>query len=194
MTGPRGEAARKSIHLLASLIAAAVVWRLPPEQAAIVLASATAVALSVEAARLALPAVARAFERRLGGMLRAPERRGITGATTLSIGYTLAAVLLPGLPALAGILFTGVADAGAAAVGRRWGRHRYRGGKSLEGSATFFVLAVGLGLALGMGPLAALITVAVATAAEAVTLRVHDNLYLPTVVALLFRLFGGVSA
>jgi phytol kinase len=49
------------------------------------------------------------------------------------------------LPVAAGIMAMALGDAGAAIVGRRWGRHRYRvpGGatKSWEGSAAFVVLA-----------------------------------------------------
>ena len=35
-------------------------------------------------------------------------------------------------------------DAVAAVTGKRWGRHRYPGGKSVEGSAAFFAVAFGI--------------------------------------------------
>ncbi|MEJ2503291.1 MAG: hypothetical protein P8177_08240 [Gemmatimonadota bacterium] len=128
MTTARGEVARKLVHVALSLVAAAVVAWLPPVEAATVLAGASLVALSIELLRRAHPGFRTAFLGGLGGMLRGREADRMTGATTLSVGYTAAAVALPGLPALAGILYAGIADAGAAVVGRRYGRHRYRGG------------------------------------------------------------------
>lgn len=188
-TTVRGEAARKAIHVGLSLVAAAVVWTLPPVAAAVVLASATAAALTVELARRASAGFDRLFRTGLGPLLRDREDRRLTGATTLSIAYTTTAVLLPGTPALAGILFAGLADAVAAVVGRRFGRHRYPGGKSLEGSAAFFVVVVALALALPHVGLAAALTVAaLLTVVEAPTLRVDDNLYLPLAGAVATRI------
>ncbi|NIP80018.1 MAG: hypothetical protein GWM90_12655, partial [Gemmatimonadetes bacterium] len=154
MTSAQGEAARKTIHVALSVVAALVVAETRPLTAATILAAATLIALAAEVARRASGAFGGAFRRGLGPMLRPAEAAGrLTGATTLSIGYTVAAVALPGTPALAGILITGVADALAAVVGRRLGRHRYRGGKSVEGSAAFaiavFALTVGI---TGLGP------------------------------------------
>ena len=188
MTDPRGEAARKTLHIALSAVAALVVWIATPVVAATVLAAATLVALAVEAARQLDGGFGAAFQRRLGGMLREREARRLTGATTLSLGYTVAAVALPGAPALAGILFTGVADALAAVVGRRLGRTRYPGGKSLEGTVAFataaFVLALGIP---GIGVAVAAAVALVLSVIEAFTLPVDDNLYLPLVGAAVVR-------
>lgn len=181
------ELARKAIHAGLSLVAAVVVLRLEPVPAATVLAAATTVALAVELARRLVPAVARVFAR-VSGMLKASEATGLTGATLLSIGFTITAVLFPGAPALAGVLFAGLADPAAAVIGRRYGRLRYPGGKSVVGSAAFLVVALVLGLALGLGPGAAIAVVTVLTIVEAFTFRVDDNLYLPVVGAALMML------
>lgn len=182
MTSGGREAARKLIHVAASLAAAAVVWKLKPLPAAVVLAAATTVALLVELARSAAPRFGTLFQQRLGPLLRRGERGGLTGATSLSLGYTVAAVVFPGIAALTGILVTGIADAAAAVVGRRWGRHRIPGGKSVEGSIVMLVATLML-LLLWLDPLPAVVVAAAVTAAEAPTLRVDDNLYLPIVVA-----------
>lgn len=192
MTGRRGEAARKSIHVLLSLGVAALVWWLPATTAAVILAAATALALVIEAARRASGRFDRAFHARFGTMLRPAESRRLTGATTLALGYTLTVVLLPGLPALAGILFAGVADAVAAVVGRRWGRHRYAGGKSVEGSLAFLAVAAAIAAGLGAGLVAAVGVAVVVTIIEALTLRIDDNLYLPLAGAVVFSILAGV--
>lgn len=184
-TTVREEATRKSVHVLVSLVAAVVVWTLPETVAAIVMASATFVALGVEAARRASEAFGWLFDQHLGHLLRPRERGRLTGATMLAIAYTLTVVLFPGLPALAGILVAGVADAAAAVVGKRFGRRRYPGGKSLEGSLVFLAVVVPiLLLATGL-PLPAVVAVAfLLTAVEALSLPVDDNLYLPILAAL----------
>lgn len=194
MTTARGEAARKSLHILLSLVAAAAVWSLPAIQAATLLAAATFVALSIETARRTSGVFARLFQRVLGRMLRARETRWLTGATTLSIGYTAAAVLMPGSPALAGILYTGVADALAAVVGKRFGRRRYPGGKSVEGSAVFFVAVLLLSLLLpGVGAGTALAVAILLTVLEAPTLPIDDNLYLPVAGAAAIQAAGWIT-
>ena len=192
MTDARGEAARKLIHAGVSLVAAAVVWWAPHPIGAVILAGATAVALAVELARRSSPGFGRWFGRRLGRMLRPGEAVRLTGATTLSVAYTLAAVLLPGRAAVAGILFTGLADAAAAVVGKRWGRHRYRGGKSIEGSAAFLAAVFAISVTLpGVGAGAAMATAVALTLIEAPTLRVDDNLYLPLAGAAVLRAVAG---
>lgn len=188
-TTAREEAIRKGLHAGVSLVAAAAVWRLPPADAAILLAAATTVALSVEVARRASGPFGRRFQRGLGPLLRDREAGHLTGATTLAIGYTAAAVLFPGTPALAGILVAGVADAVAAIVGKRFGRHRYPGGKSVEGSVAFFAVVTAMALLLlpDVRPGAVLALALAVTALEALTLRVDDNLYLPLATAAAVR-------
>ena len=176
MTG--AELSRKAVHVGLSIVAAAVVAVLEPIAAATVLAAATTVALTVELARRLSPAVARTFGR-LSGLLKPRETTGLTGATLLSAGFTVTAVLFPGAPAVAGILFAGLADPAAAVVGRTYGTLRYAGGKSVAGSGTFLVVVLVLGLGLGLGPGAAILASTVLTAVEALTLPIDDNLYLP---------------
>jgi dolichol kinase len=181
----REEATRKTLHLALSLAAAGVLYLLPPLEAATVLAAATAVALAVEVARRASGGFGRAFVRGLGPLLRDREAGRLTGATTLAIGYVAAATLFPGGPAVAAVLVAGVGDAAAAVVGKRWGRLRYPGGKSVEGSLVFFLVVLAIGRVLlpdaGIAPLLAL--AAVLTLVEAPALTVDDNLYLPPAAA-----------
>jgi dolichol kinase len=192
MIGGRGEVARKGLHVGLSLVAAGLVWWLPHPLGATMLAAATAIALSVELARRTSGTFATRFLRWLAPLLRDDEKAGLTGATTLSVGYTVAAAMLPGRAAVGGILFAGVADALAALVGRRWGRHRYPGGKSLEGSLAFLAASFLLALALpGIGPQTAAIVAVALTMVEAITVPVDDNLYLPLVGAMVIRAVAG---
>jgi dolichol kinase len=166
-----------------------VVWRLPHPAGATVLAGAAFLALSVELARRRSPGFARRFERAVGSMLRDREAHRLTGATTLALGYTVAATAFPGWPAVAAILLTGAADPAGALVGRRFGRARWPGGKSLEGSAAFFAVALLVLLAVpGIGVVAAAAVALVVTVAEAPTLSLDDNFYLPVIAAAAVRI------
>ncbi len=184
MLDARGEALRKLIHAASSLAAAACVWGLPRPIGAITLAVAAGVAVGVELTRQLHAPFNAWFERRLGVLLRPAEHRRITGAATLALGYALTAAFFPAVVAVTAILVTGIADALAAVVGKRFGRMRYPGGKSLEGSVVFFVVAWALVMGVaGVGPGTAAMAAFIATLLEAPTFPVDDNLFLPLVSA-----------
>lgn len=193
--GWRVETLRKLIHVGVSLVAAGVVWWRPAEEAAVIMAAATLVALLIELARRVDRRVGHRFRSWLGLLLRPAEAHRLTGATTLALGYTLATVLLPGRPALVGILMTGIADALAAVVGKRFGSLRYPGGKSAQGSIAFFCAAFLLVWSLpGVGAGRAVAVAAIATVMEAFTVPMDDNLYLPLATAAAFALVVRVLA
>jgi dolichol kinase len=79
------------------------------------------------------------------------------------------------------LLVLAVADPIAGVVGQRWGSHSLGKG-TVEGSAAFFVVAVGV-LAPFVGIMPALTPGAAATAAEAVRTPLDDNLLIPVVTA-----------
>ncbi len=174
------ETARKAIHAAAGGGAAAVAWIAPPSVARAVLLFAVLIALATELLRLRVPAVRRRFDSTLGRMLRPGERRSLTGATTLAIGAALAVLLFPGRVAAIGILYAAFGDAATALVGRRFGRHTYRPGRTVEGTAAFFAVCLLIGLAVpGAGVLAATAAAAAVTFVEAAPLPVNDNLLIP---------------
>lgn len=116
----------------------------------------------------------------------------VSYAVLTAVAFTDAA-----FPAAGALLALSLGDGIGGAVGRRFGRHRYRapGGKekSLEGSATVAVAAA-LGVALaslwfGAGAGAPVLVAAglVAALAEAVAPRGTDNAVLPACVWLLLR-------
>ncbi len=174
------EAARKLIHLTTATVAAMLAWALPAQPRRVLFLGVAAFALALDLARLALPGLRRHFERALGPLLRGAERRRISGASTLAIGFMAAVVLFPRSAAVAGLLYAGCGDAAGALVGRALGRHRFPGGKSLEGSLA--VLAVTFLIAWTVPPLSPLAALGVAlalTLLEAAPLPFDDNLLLP---------------
>lgn len=179
---------RKALHVILTLAAAAILWWAPALTAQALLVAAALLAVTVEAGRRSGPGAEAAFLGIFGALMRPREAVSVTGATTLAVGLALTALLFPKGAALAGFLYVGLADAASAVVGRRWGNHRYGNGKSLEGSAAFFVTALLIGLALpGIGLVLAGASALALTAVEAVTLPVDDNLFLPVAGAAVIR-------
>jgi len=126
-----------------------------------------------------------------GSLMRAEElperRRQVTfnGATCVIVGAALLALIFPLRIAVPVLTMTMLADAAAALVGRRLGRHHWGSFSStVEGSAAF----VGTGLlviaafpSLAYGPAA--FGVVAAAAVEALPLPVNDNIRVPVIAA-----------
>lgn len=183
------EASRKAVHIAVSIAAAGIVWQLPLTSTRPLFIAAFVLALGVDLLRRRSTHLGRLFERAFGAMLRSRESRQLTGATTLAAGFALTVLLTPPQIAAVGILVAGLADAAAALVGRRYGRHRIRNGKSVEGGAASFVTSLLLlGLAPGTNLLGALIIAPVLTLLEIAPLPVDDNVVLPIAAALLYQL------
>jgi dolichol kinase len=119
------------------------------------------------------------------------EHFRVNSATWFATALLLLACFATRPGMMAGLAVLGVADPIAALVGRRWGKHTLRAGRSLEGTLAFFAsgtVAAAIALALvGTGsfgtiaPLAALAGF-VGAIAELATRKLDDNLTIPLVV------------
>jgi dolichol kinase len=135
------------------------------------------IALMIEMARARIRWARYHFLTSTGGLLRGPERRGLTGATYMALGYFTALLIFPLSVAVAAMLYNALGDAAAALIGRRWGGHRTAWGKSWEGAGAGFAVNTSIGLLLpGISPLAALCGGAAAAAIEFLPLPIDDNL------------------
>jgi dolichol kinase len=172
----RHELARKAIHL-ASVSAALAAYFLPRDVALVLFCAVALAAAAVEVARSRLPAARYFFLRRTRRLLRGNERRGLSGATYMAIGYLIAFVAFPTTVAVAAMLYNGVGDAAAAVFGKRWGRHRTSWGKSWEGALAGFAANFVAGLAVpGVSLVPALLGGAIAALIEILPLPLNDNL------------------
>ena len=179
MAGMRRELARKVFHV-ASVAVPLAVWVLPRRVAVPALVLGAIVAVAVDYARLTFRAPRYWFLRFTRRMLRHHERRKLAGATWMALAYAAAALAFPKPVAVAAMLFNGLGDAAAALVGRRWGRHRTRWGKSWEGCAAGLAVNLAVALAVaaldgGVPMLAAVAGAVVAAALEFADLPIDDN-------------------
>jgi dolichol kinase len=173
----RREVYRKAIHI-ASIALPLLVWLVPRRVALLVLVPAVAVALLIEVLRLRFRGPRYHFLRRTRTLLRHRERRRLTGATYMATAYTLALLFFPTPVAVLAMLYNGLGDAAAALVGRRWGRHRLRSGKSLEGMGAALAVNLAVGILLpGILLVPALAGALTAALLELADLPPDDNLW-----------------
>lgn len=135
------------------------------------------------------------------GLLLAPIYRpheisgGFTGASYILATATMTIILFPKTVAIAALIFIIIGDTAAALVGRQFGRHRLVGNKSWEGSAACLVSScLASFLIPGLPPAAGLVGAVIATAAEAFSGKIDDNLTVPLssglVMLLIMHLMG----
>jgi dolichol kinase len=194
VTPLRAEVARKAIHLATAGIPIAWSFQwLEARTLKIALAVAASAALATELLRFASPRFSRAFDAVFGALLRAHERRAVSGATWLALGMTAVAWLAPSRAAVIALWAAAVGDAAAALVGRAVARLRGAAStqKSLSGSfaaalsttlGAIWLVAAPLWIALTLG--------AVAAAAEWPTRPLDDNVRIVGAVALAAVVLG----
>jgi dolichol kinase len=174
------ELARKTIHVASAAIPVAV-WLLPRAVALPALIAVAVLALAIDVTRLRWRPGRYWMLRLVRPMLRHHERRGITGATYMVTAYALVLLIFPKPIAVAAMLFNGLGDASAALVGKRWGRHRTRWGKSWEGFAAEVAVNIAVALAIArLSPLfaasAGIVGAVVAAILEFADLPIDDNM------------------
>ncbi len=136
------------------------------------------------------------FGRPAGRMIRNHEVAGdFTGATyiLLSACFTIALYSKP--VAIAALAFIIIGDILAALIGRKFGRHRFLGRKSFEGSAACLVGCVLVALwSPGLPFSVALLGAITATLTEALSTRIDDNVSVPIISGLVMTLYLSISS
>jgi dolichol kinase len=136
----RTEVARKTIHLTGFVIPW-IYYYVDRTFAVAVLIPFTLLALVIDFGRRGDGAFARWFGTWLGPILREKEKgdqRTLHALTWFFIVSTVMVAFTPRYVAILSISIMLLADAAAALLGRRYGRHKV-GGRSLEGCAAFFL-------------------------------------------------------
>lgn len=134
----------------------------------------------------------------IGNIMRDEEKKNIAlvGATYLVISSALTIFLFSKEIAIFALSVLSISDACAALIGKRFGKTKLIGEKSLEGSVTFFVSAVLVGLALikfysfSFSIEALFFSSLAATLIELFAKKMHidDNFTIPLVIGIVFTI------
>jgi len=186
------ELRRKALHVLALAVPFGMAWLGAPA-AQIVVGAGALVAVAADVARAYSPTINEWVRRVFGSMMRDAELPGVgtglsfNGATAVLVGAALVGLLFSLRVAVPVLTATMLADAAAALVGRRWGRHSWgRLSATVEGSAAF--VATGLAVVAAFGTLApgpAVVGIVGGAVVEAFPLPLNDNIRVPLAVAAL---------
>jgi dolichol kinase len=184
----RYEFARKAIHL-SSLLIPLIYWHIGRKQALLILAPVTAGFFLVDVFKHFVPFLSTWYHATFGTMLRhhelSKDRLHLNGATWITLAAFVLIAFFPKTIAVAAFAMVSVSDTVAALVGKKFGRHRFGGQKSLEGSLAFFISAIPIvsfipGLPLPVGIVMALAgTISEALVLKIAGFRIDDNLSVP---------------
>lgn len=160
-------------------------------EALAILGAVAAIFCTLDMARFYIPSLNKKVRQDFGPFMRDYELNSLSGSTWFFFSSLIAIGLFPKTAASLGFLCLALGDPLASWVGLRWGKTRLPGGKSLEGSLTFFAvsalagvlsLALNPAVTLAVGPMVALAcVVAIAGAfAEWLPIKgVDDNFVVP---------------
>ncbi len=194
------ELKRKAVHLVALIIPLAI-WMLGRTPAVMLLAALSATALAADLLRIRSQAFARFLYRFVGFMMRPEECPAVggplvlNGATWVLLSATLLLIFFPVEITILSFTAFMLADATAAIVGRRWGRHRWKGtSRTVEGSTAFLAVSVLVMLAFGWIPVVVIVLASLAgTAAEIPSRPLNDNIRVPLVMGAVIYLVGTLT-
>jgi dolichol kinase len=185
------ELGRKALHLLALVIPLGM-WSLGNPMAVYILGGGALLAVAADVTRAYSSNFSAWIRTIFGPLMRAEELPDVgthvtfNGATCVLVGAALLALLFPLRIAVPVLTMTMLADAAAALVGRRIGRHNWGSlSATVEGSTAFVLTGFAVMAAfpsLAFAPAAA--SVVVAAAIEALPLPVNDNIRVPLAAAL----------
>ena len=175
-----GELLRKSIHL-SGLILPVIYFFLEKPTMLIFVGILVGISIAIEGVKWFSMSFRDFFFQTFAPILRRDEQKGaITGATYYIISAFLCILLFSKTLAVVCIFFMVLGDLAAALVGKKWGKTKLLGTKSLEGSAACFVVCAAIAL-ITLNPVTGIIGALVATIVEMLPFPIDDNLTVPLV-------------
>jgi dolichol kinase len=174
------EALRKATHFIALLIPISYLI-LTKKEAVIFMAVAWGGIVAFEVIRLGRYWPWQLLRKFVGRMIRPKERHdNFTGAFYILLSGLLSIALFPEFIAFTAMTFQILGDVASAMIGRRFGKHRIRGQKSLEGALGFLVVALLVTVIVPKVPYTVgIVGAIVAAAVEAISIYRDDNLTVP---------------
>lgn len=183
---------RNFFHVCSSLFALSII-ELLPERMLWVAGGFLTSAILMETSRKVSPRANQVLMQAFGKVAHPYERHSINSASWYALALVLLAAFVPPVGCAVGVVVLGFGDPFAAIIGRRFGRIRLPGGRSLEGSLAFVaagtlmslpVLLLGHQLAVGVALGVALMGACAGALAEVLSGRLDDNFTIPLVAGL----------
>ncbi len=184
---------RKSVHLFALVIPIGYVI-VPEGPAKLILAACAFIAILIDILKYYDKGFRRIFYKIFGNMLRSKEIKRFTASSYILAAGLICAFAFSKWVMVTSMVFIILGDVAGAIFGRRFGKHKTIGNKTLEGSMAFFLTAyfgaiIFKLIALPVVPWSAIFMGALTAAVlEALPLGIDDNLSVPVLTGLLLQL------
>lgn len=134
-----------------------------------------------------LAAIENFFEERIYKKFERKESFPMKGAILFYFGAFLTLLFFPEKIAAASISVLAIGDSASTLIGKKFGKHKISGNKTLEGSLGFFVSAIAV-LLFFVSPERAIFAALVSALAEAF-LKIDDNISVPISAAIALAIF-----
>jgi dolichol kinase len=160
------------------------------------LSALVVIAFATEMVRRSSLAGRATFDRLFGALTRGHERQSITGASWLALSCLVAVALLSREAAVAALWCATVGDPMAGIAGRLWAQTRTTrssepGRKTLVGSLACAAASfAGVWMLAGYAPVAAAAVAVTAAVAEAMPIRLDDNIRVAGAAGIVAQLFA----
>lgn len=135
------EVYRKCIHLI-GLVVPLIYWVTSKRVVLLFLGTFLFIFLISELYRIKFGMPIKEADVYVRPLIRPQERRGMGAHVFFAAGAFVTVLAYPKDIAIAAMFVAVIADGAAAVVGRRWGRHRLVGKKTLEGTLALFSVAI----------------------------------------------------
>lgn len=184
---------RKSVHLFALVIPIGYII-VPDGLARLILACCAFVAILLDLLKYYDKGFRRLFFKIFGSMLRSKEIRRFTASSYILAAGLICAFAYSKWVMVMSMVFIILGDIAGAIFGKRFGRHKTVGKKTLEGSMAFFIAAYFGAIIFKLVVLheaawsAIFMGALTATVLEALPLGIDDNLSVPVLTGLLLQL------
>jgi len=187
---------RKALHLCALVLPLGYMVA-PRKLALLVLAVCAFIVIFADLLKYYNKSFRKTFVAFFGSMLRRKEIKRFTAATYIMSAMLICALAFDKWVAVLVLVFIINGDLAAAIFGKRFGKHRTIGKKTLEGSIAFFLISYASGIALKLlaghyfiaAPWTALFIGAMsATVVESLPLGIDDNLTVPVLTGLALQM------
>ncbi len=184
--------ARTAFHITSALVCLVLVeYVLAPWQMVVVAGIGAVWCWTMEIGRRFSADMNERLLRLFSAVSHPHERHTVNSATWYSTALVLMALLFTPRTCVVALVILGLADPAAAFVGRRWGRLRFKNGRSLEGTLTFVLVGAAAAFATlaiwhwsDLSSWKAAVAIAFGAAlpaavAELVTRKIDDNFAIP---------------
>ncbi len=180
------EKRRKAFHLFGLIIPLGYLFFPSEPQAKAMLVAGMIVAIFVDIFRLAEPRLRGFAHSLIGAIMRPHEKTNLLGSTSLLIASVMTVFIFPKPIAVAALSLLVAGDTAAALVGKRFGRVKMFGRKTLEGTLGFVAAGIVLNEAVSLAAsdlsLATVVVGALVGAlVEAVPFPIDDNFAIPII-------------